>query len=45
MKEFFKRHEDGIGILCYVIFLVLYGALLNHLNYLGVEFPDIPGGL
>lgn len=45
MLNCLKKHSDEVFAALYVLFMLAFLAGLLYLNYLGVEFPDIPGGL
>ena len=44
MLNYLKKHSDEVFAALYVLFMLVYLAGLLYLNYLGVEFTEIPGG-
>lgn len=41
MKKFLKKHEDLVYGGVYLIFILLYFALVIYLCYKGYEFPEV----
>lgn len=45
MLDYLKEHSDEVFATLYFLSMLAYLAGLLYLNFLGIVFPDIPGGL